>query len=528
MKGFSNFGIIVLWVFLGGGLFLHIFQGWNLPFGDRLFFFLLGVGVILILINSSISKVESTLLEKFLNISSSEGNRKISIENEKVKDGSFEEFYPNGSLKLVGDCKNGKRDGVWKEYFENGILREQGVFKDGKKDGGFWIYDEDGSKIEELVFESGILRESLNRTNKNFNGIKKFYSEEGMLVRTLTYEEGKIHYLNDLKINYYGNGGLIYSYGNYKDGVKDGIWVIFNGLETPVWIEYYKDGVHEVYDDYKDFQFSECSNWDEINLRDLKLTRSGTYFNDKEHGCCKYFGSSGNLISKYYHLNDEGSEIREFFDSNEQLVERNTYKNDHLNGHYEKFHKNGKLESKGNNTFNKSLGGVTQIGICESFFENGQLRSIGEYSGTLSGAYLPIDDRVKGIGKIGEWKYYFENGELESIGSYSHGIKDGLWIYYYDNGQIRKRENYKDHKIDGSCLLYHKNGQLMVNGNYLNGKKDKTWELYYDNGKIQLKGVFKNGELPKKWDSFDEMGELSLDGIGNPIWDVFIEFEIDY
>jgi hypothetical protein len=100
MKGLSGFGIFVLWVFLGGGLYLHFFQGWSLPSYDRLFYFILGVGVILFLINSSISKVESTLLEKISNLSSSEGIQKISIENEKVKDGQFEEFYPKGNLKL--------------------------------------------------------------------------------------------------------------------------------------------------------------------------------------------------------------------------------------------------------------------------------------------------------------------------------------------------------------------------------------------------------------------------------------------
>ena len=92
MKGLSGFGIFVLWVFLGGGLYLHFFQGWSLPSDDRLFYFLLGVGVILYFMNSSISKVESTLMEKISNLSSSEGVQKISIENDKVKDGPFEEF----------------------------------------------------------------------------------------------------------------------------------------------------------------------------------------------------------------------------------------------------------------------------------------------------------------------------------------------------------------------------------------------------------------------------------------------------
>ena len=119
MRGLSNFGIFVLWLFLGVGLYLHIFMGWSLPSDDRLFYILLGVGVILYFINSSISKVESSLLEKISNLSSSEGNQKNPSE-EKIKDGAFEEFYPNGNLKLVEEYKNGKRDGVWKEYFEDG------------------------------------------------------------------------------------------------------------------------------------------------------------------------------------------------------------------------------------------------------------------------------------------------------------------------------------------------------------------------------------------------------------------------
>ena len=82
-------------------------------------------------------------------------------------------------------------------------------------------------------------------------------------------------------------------------------------------------------------------------------------------------------------------------------------------------------------------------------------------------------------------------------------IKDGLVEEFYDNGQLRSRGNYKTGKLDGlreTFFLSNNNpfvlhGQLWIRGNYKDGKIYGLYELFHENGQLQEKGNIKDGEL---------------------------------
>ena len=208
MKGLSNLGIFVLWLFLGGGLYLHLFEGWSFPSNDGLFYILIGVGVILYFMNSSISKVESNLLEKISNLSSSEVVQKISIENEKVKDGPFEVFHDSyGSVKLEGNYLNGKKSGVWEYFSPEGILLISGNYKNGVKDGiwkDYWCSKKPTLHFQ-VTYENG----------KIIDGPFESFYENGQLLMTGNYYKGRKHGI----WKSYDENGEIYHQGTFRNGI---------------------------------------------------------------------------------------------------------------------------------------------------------------------------------------------------------------------------------------------------------------------------------------------------------------------
>jgi antitoxin component YwqK of YwqJK toxin-antitoxin module len=272
MKGLSGYQKFVLFMFTLQGLYLIIVEGWSLPSDEGFYLILFGVGIILHFINSSILKVESTLLEK------------ISIDNEKVKDGPFEEFYPNGSLKLEGEYKNGKKEGDWKEYFENGVLKESRQFWEGKKTGISVIYQESGEKTQILFHFGGVLKESHQLKNDLLHGDKKYF-KGGILIGSSTYENGKI--ING-QWDSYNEELKLYEEGNYLNGKKDGLWEFYlnpplsrTKNETPIEKGKYLNGNKE-------------GKW-EFFHKNGQLKEKGNYLNGEEEGVWEYFDEKGSF-----------------------------------------------------------------------------------------------------------------------------------------------------------------------------------------------------------------------------------------
>ena len=42
----------------------------------------------------------------------------------------------------------------------------------------------------------------------------------------------------------------------------------------------------------------------------------------------------------------------------------------------------------------------------------------------------------------GRSEEYYENGQLKTKGSYTGGKRDGMWEEYYENGQLKTKRSY--------------------------------------------------------------------------------------
>ena len=132
--------------------------------------------------------------------------------------------------------------------------------------------------------------------------------------------------------------------------------------------------------------------------------------------------------------------------------------------------KNNKETFSENQTLSKfSDAESLKDGLCEEYYENGQLRSTGNY----------IDKKKDGL-----WQEYHENGNLATMVNFKEGKKVGFLKNYYTDGQLKGRINYKEGKENGMMELYHQNGQLMLEGFFKDAIQISVWKYYDELGKL--------------------------------------------
>lgn len=115
---------------------------------------------------------------------------KYSIDDQGDKDGSYEEFHPNGKPKVKATYKDDVQEGPFKSYHENGKTHITAVYKAGKLEGAFIEENDQGQKLLTGTYKDG----KLNGTATRF--------EKGKAVLTQIYKDGEPAYsrtLNDIK-----------------------------------------------------------------------------------------------------------------------------------------------------------------------------------------------------------------------------------------------------------------------------------------------------------------------------------------
>lgn len=145
--------------------------------------------------------------------------------NEKgTRSGYQQYFYENGKIKIEGEWEDGKEKGIIREYYSSGVLKAEKTFSDGNIDiniikkeelseneteiidnsikdtnktilikpdtvkffsgSGYHVFYNKEKKIEkDGIFSNGIL----------INGKHYIYDENGVLIKTAIYKDGKIN-----------------------------------------------------------------------------------------------------------------------------------------------------------------------------------------------------------------------------------------------------------------------------------------------------------------------------------------------
>lgn len=91
------------------------------------------------------------------------------------------QFYENGSKKLVGHYKNGKKDGKWTFWYVNGEKQSEGYFIQNVRTGETIVYHENGN-----LFYKG------NYTEGQKDKEWTFYNNNGKAINIIVFDNGTI------------------------------------------------------------------------------------------------------------------------------------------------------------------------------------------------------------------------------------------------------------------------------------------------------------------------------------------------
>jgi uncharacterized protein len=87
-------------------------------------------------------------------------------------------YYPDGTLRIEGAYKDGKREGKWTYWYANSNKWSEGFYKADIRDGKSTVWHENGLKYYEGIYKAG------ERT-----GNWRFWDEEGELLKKINYDK---------------------------------------------------------------------------------------------------------------------------------------------------------------------------------------------------------------------------------------------------------------------------------------------------------------------------------------------------
>jgi Uncharacterized protein conserved in bacteria len=132
------------------------------------------------------------------------------------------------------------------------------------------------------------------------------------------------------------------------------------------------------------------------------------------------------------------------------------YKNDTLEGRYQRFHQNGVLEMEC--WYKHGL----RDSICRSYTVKGNLASEDHYAG----------------GKLnGESKKWYDNGQVFQEGQFVDDMMDGSWFIFYPSGALAGKAEYK--MGTGKQIGYEESGYKCLEVPYVDNLKHGK-EIYYN------------------------------------------------
>jgi len=312
--------------------------------------------------------------------------------------------------------RNGLKQGRWKYFYDDGSLRMEGSFRNGKREGFFKTYDQHGNLIdikkyvddEEVIdapeisalqviteyYETGVVSRITTLRNGIPEGVSREYNEDGTVAQAIVYAAGSIigkGIMNEegkregAWEEYYVNGN-IRARGSYINDFKIGEWVYYhengqleqkgdydeNGKPIGKWVWYYDNG---------------------------NLWREEFFINGLRDGLVTEFDPSGNIISEgeYFEGLEEGKWIYNF-------------ENHRIEGSYSAGQRNG---------------------MWRHYYPNGQLSFEGQF----------INDIPNG-----KHTYYWDNGKKKDEENYVMGRKEGDWIRYNEDGTPLIVITYKNNR----------------------------------------------------------------------------------
>lgn len=299
--------------------------------------------------------------------------------------GLFQEFYPDGKIRIINNFKEGISDGEFYQFFNNGEIEISGQYLNGKKHGEWSEFYPDGTKKSTYVYSFGLL---------SWDAFS--YFPDGKLQWKLPYRQGEL----DGEYSFYYSSGILEERGNYKSGSREGEFIQFfpdstrksqgeflEGKQTGIWKSWNQKGELIFEGEFKNGEAD--GEW--IEQVDIypEYYRKGAYKAGLKEG-------EWNLV------NSEGEVMQTEFYEKGRLLSLSDFQ---INGQI--FGEVKLKGGKGKRTYFDQDGNKIAEGRIKDGFRNG-----------FWYIYYPKSDRVSSSGKyigkeqVGTWTYFTYNGAI--------------------------------------------------------------------------------------------------------------------
>lgn len=258
---------------------------------------------------------------------------------------------------------------------------------------------------------------------------------------------------------YYPQSTAPMSNGMFKDGKKEGMWLIYEDesyrssfsekIKEAILYEngdikerYKARTIKNYFPDVDDPEFLTLSatalerNGEQILIgKYIKNNKVGTRIAEGEFN--RYGKKEGKWIFGYDRIEKTYFQLKKFKIKSEEYFE------------------DGKLD-----------------GVQKTYFINGNVEYIYNYKNGLKngvekkfnrdGNLISEDNYLNG--DLSERKYYFESGQLKGMSEYKNGKMNGLSIAYFENGGVSSQGTYKNNNfVEGSGKKYSAGGSEVLN-----------------------------------------------------------------
>lgn len=315
-----------------------------------------------------------------------------------LKQGRWKFFYTDGKVKTEGTFRDDKRNGYFKEYDDKGMLTDIGKFVND-------VRQEEAPELVKLdvrtdYYPTGKVKTVASYKGNTPEGIRREYTENGVVSAAFTYRNGKI----------VGEGIID------DEGIKDGPWK-----------EFYEDG---------------------------SLLSEGSYRNGKRIGKWRFYHPNTNLEQEgNYNSQGNADGTWKWYYDNNSLLREETYLNGNSEGIFTEYDENGKVIIQGEYSegmeeglWKYQLGDHREEGTYRGGMRNGEWKYyFDDGEPAFQGSF--IDDNPNG-----RHIWFWPNGKKKDEGEYINGMKTGDWIQYNTDGSVfmvTSFQNGIEKKYDG-------------------------------------------------------------------------------
>lgn len=418
-------------------------------------------------------------------------------------EGEWTFYNDSGKVMARYMYSAGKKSGVQKEFFENGSILSEELVVDNVRNGPMIFYNEKGGIIKTVPYvngvESGVAKEfaedgriitltiydkgyfkkeeKINRLDKFgmkqgtwkefyinekvktestfkdnlLDGVYREYGEDGMVTKMEIYRNGKLVEQNqetkvklEIKRDYHV-GGYVKSSVNIRDGLKEGIYRLYDTTGKVVESRLYERGdvvAEGIIDEFG----KEQGPW-KFLYPDKSIKAEGNYKNGKREGLWKF----------YY----KGKKIQQ----------EGNYRNGMPDGEWKWYYPSGNILRE------EMYAEGKEEGLSKEYNEEGKVIAEGEYSSGL---------------KDGEWK--IQNGGYSARGKFIDGRETGVWIQVFPNGKKAFEGEFTDGVENGTHKFFYNSGRIREERNYKQGLPDGTWRIFDETGELILTTFYQGGE----------------------------------